>query len=101
MERNIDKMTVVRRTKDPAAGVSPYDKTLWEIPYKDTETFTDKFFPVFGGPKGAFKLIERADMPKSRFGRQKATDKGADVTRPTTETTPTYVKFLQSIGAIP
>lgn len=96
-----NKMTILSRTDNPPSGGSIFDKTLWKIPFLDTETIKPAFYPLFGGPKGAFKLLDRADMPKKKFGRRNATDVGADATRPTSETTTTYVNFLKSIGAIP
>lgn len=98
----LNKMTVLSRTDNPTtAGGSIFEKTLWQIPYKDTETLTQAFFPVFGGPKGTFKLLERADMPKKKFGRRNPSDTGGETTRPTSETTAAYVKFLKDNGAIP
>lgn len=97
----MSKMTVLKRTVDPPAGGNVFEKTLWQLPFIDTETFTQKTFPLFSGKGGALKQIERSDMPKSKFGRRKPTDVGADTTRPTADTSATYIQFLRNAGAIP
>lgn len=97
----MSKMTVLKRTVDPPAGGNVFDKTLWQLTFVNTETFKADLFPLFSGKGGALKQLERSDMPKSKFGRRKPTDVGADTTRPTADTSTTYIQFLRNAGAIP
>lgn len=100
-EKGMDKLTVLQRTGTPGAGGNIYDRQLWEIPYRDSDTDTEKHFPLFGGPRGSLRLLERREMPKFKFGRLSATDVGALTTRPTSDASPSYVSFLRSCGALP
>jgi len=97
----LEKATVIQRTGTPASGGSIYDRRLWEIPFLDPDSGTEKTFPVFGGEGGSLKLLSRQEMPKFKFGRLTATDTGALTTRPTSDASATYVSFLKSSGALP
>jgi hypothetical protein len=96
----IEKMTPLLRTSDPTGGGSVYEKTLWQITYQDTDSGTEKKFPLFGGPKGSLLQLDRKAMPKFKFGRLNATDTTALVTRPTSDPSSTYLSFLRTSGAI-
>lgn len=95
----IEKMTPLFRTGTPSGGGSNYEKSLWQIRYQDSDSGTDKDFPLFGGPSGALRLLTRKEMPKFKFGRLLATDTGALVTRPTSDPSSSYVSFLRTSGA--
>lgn len=97
----IERLTPLVRTAEPGAGGNKYDTTLWQIPYVDTDTDARKTFPLFGGPKGSLRLLDRKEMPKFKFGRLDGPGSGAAVTRPTSDPSSTYVSFLRSSGAIP
>ncbi len=94
------RTTQLIRTAEPAAGVSPYERTLWEIDYVDSDTGTNEKWPLFGGPNGTLRLLDRSEMPKFKFARLEATDAGAIVTRPTVDTSATYTAFLRTSGAL-
>lgn len=99
-KKGLSLSTPLRRTADPAAGGNNYDRTLWQIVYFDTDAGAEKTFPVFGGPKGSLRLIDRKEMPKFFFGRMNPGDKEAFTTRPTSDPSATYVSFLRGSGAI-
>jgi hypothetical protein len=94
------RTTQLIRTAEPAAGVSPYERTLWQIAYRDSDTDTEQKFPLFGGAKGTLRLLDRKEMPKFKFARLRATDAGALVTRPTVDASATYTAFLRTSGAL-
>ena len=97
----VENMTPLTRTAEPGAGGSVYDNTLWQIPYEDRDSGTRKTFPLFGGAKGALRLPDRKEMPQFKFAKLNPTDKGAFVTRPTSDPSSSYVSFLRTSGAIP
>jgi hypothetical protein len=101
LELGIKRTTQLIRTAEPATGGSPYDRTLWKIAYRDSDTNTEQHFPLFGGPRGSLRLLERKEMPKIKFARLQATDPQAIVTRPTVDTSASYISFLRTSGALP
>jgi hypothetical protein len=86
----------------PAPGENYYARTAWKVPFVDLDTETATSHPIFGGPGGSFKQLERKQMPKGdgRYFRAGHPESGAFATRPTTSTDGQYFSFLRSVGAI-
>ena len=101
LQLGIKRTTQLIRTSEPASGGSAYDRSLWQIAYRDSDTNTERHFPLFGGPKGSLRLLDRKEMPKIKFGRLQATDPEAIITRPTVDTSSSYTSFLRTSGALP
>jgi hypothetical protein len=100
-ELGMEYTTSLTRFADPSPGGNVYDRTLWEIPYIDTDTGTRMSFRLFDPSNGSLKQLERQKMPEFKFGRLNPTDTGASVTRPNSDPSPTYLSFLRSCGAVP
>lgn len=102
-ERTAHSMTFLQRDP-PSGGGHTYDRQFWKIVFNNSMTGKDDLFPVFGGKDGTFQLLERKEMPKGegRYfrGNREADEHGALITRPTTDSSDTYLSFLASVGAI-
>jgi hypothetical protein len=99
--KTMNKMTLLELLVNPGS-LSLYDASLWrhwQLPFLDTDTQKPAHFPLFG-TTGDFQNLEAADMPINRFGRRIATPDVAEVTRPHSDTSSSYVTFLRSVGAI-
>lgn len=100
---NHQVMVFIKRVPGtPPQGENYYARAAWQVPFVDADTETSTFHPLFGGRGGAFKQLERKQMPKGdgRFFRAGHPESGAFATRPTMTTTSQYITYLRSVGAI-
>jgi hypothetical protein len=87
----------------PAPGENYYARAAWQVPYVDAATNKGSFHPLFGGPGGTFKQLERKQMPTGDgryFRADPESESGATITRPNVDTDDAYLNYLAGISAI-